>query len=362
MVFINGGAFDVGASSRAVFIWGRASRPKGLAMVVVINYRLGALGFLSGGTGPDAIVPNLGLQDQQLAMRWVHDNAAVFGGDPERITLFGESAGPMSIGAHLASPSSAPLFRGAIMESNPYGIPFKNPDQAQAVRTLFDNTSVVQGCPATEPPGTIACLKALTWQQVLAAQDEVSTADLVFSGAMTGLLAWAPVVDGTLVPVQPNEAQITKPVIAGTNLDEGTLFVPFTSPLSPSTYQLYLSRIFPAEYSQILALPRYAPIPVDNRPQIANIVTDYLFVCPNRHVLAASTGPAYAYKFARRPSFAVWPGAATGCQPKADGGEGRVCHSFELPYVFRNAIAVTPPPRRPVACRPETVSPPPSVL
>ena len=199
-------------------------------------------------------------------MRWVHDNAAAFGGDPERITLFGESAGAMSIGAHLASPSSAPLFRGAIMESNPYGIPFKNPDQAQAVRTLVDNTSVVQGCPATVPPGSMARLKALTWQQVLAAQYEVSRADLAFSGAMTGLLAWAPVVDGTLVPVQPNEAQITKSVIAGTNLDEGTLFVPFTAPLSPSNYQLYLSRIFPAESSQMLALPRYAlGLPADGR-------------------------------------------------------------------------------------------------
>ena len=76
-------------------------------MVLVMNYRLGTLGFRSGGTGPDAIAPNLGLQDQQLAMRWVHDNAAVFGGDPERITLFGESAGAMSIGAHLASTSGA---------------------------------------------------------------------------------------------------------------------------------------------------------------------------------------------------------------------------------------------------------------
>jgi carboxylesterase type B len=152
MLFIHGGGFNEGASSQAVFMGTRLAA-KGQAMIVTINYRLGVLGSLGGGTGIDQISPNLGLGDQQLAMSWVHDNAAAFGGNPARITLFGESAGAMSIGAHLSSASSAPLFHSAIMESNPYGIPFKNAEQGNELRDLFDSTPIVQGCPATTPRG-----------------------------------------------------------------------------------------------------------------------------------------------------------------------------------------------------------------
>ncbi|MFO1417970.1 MAG: carboxylesterase family protein [Methylotetracoccus sp.] len=352
LVFIHGGGFQEGASSQAVFMGTRLAAI-GQAVIVTINYRLGALGFLTGGTGPNQITPNLGLADQRLAIQWVHDNASAFGGDPSRITLFGESAGAMSIGIHLTAPAVQGLFNSAIMESNPYGLPYKTADQANAVRTLFNNSDAVTGgctSPAA-PPGSLACLKSLTWQQIVAAQGQITFASQLpaMQGQFSALLTWNPQVDGNLVPVQPNEAVIKKPVIAGTNLNEGALFITLPLPLQPGGpgkpggYWFYLTRLFGEDTAaDIIKLPRYAPNPTDNRPELARIVTDYLFTCATRHVMSSATNRNFAYLFSHRPSFAVWPGSAIPlpCQPVADGGQGQVCHSFEMPYVFRNPIAV----------------------
>ena len=87
----------------------------GQVIVVVIQYRLGALGFLT--SGDDVLPGNLGLWDQQLALRWVKDNIRAFGGDPDTVTIFGESAGSMSVGAHVLSPQSRGLFKRGIMQS-----------------------------------------------------------------------------------------------------------------------------------------------------------------------------------------------------------------------------------------------------
>ena len=84
-------------------------------IVVVIQYRLGALGFLT--SGDDVLPGNLGLWDQHLALRWVKDNIRAFGGDPDSVTIFGESAGSMSVGAHVMSPHSRGLFKRGIMQS-----------------------------------------------------------------------------------------------------------------------------------------------------------------------------------------------------------------------------------------------------
>jgi carboxylesterase type B len=137
MVFLHGGAFVLGSSSARIND-GRNLAAYGDVVVVSLNYRLGALGFLAGGSGVDQLEGNYGFRDQQLALGWVRSNIGRFGGDPDAITLFGESAGAMSVGAHLVAPGSADLFRAAIMQSNPYGIRFKSPAEAGAVRRAFD--------------------------------------------------------------------------------------------------------------------------------------------------------------------------------------------------------------------------------
>ena len=122
MVFIHGGYFVFGAGSLPLYD-GSYLAASGDVVVVTLNYRLGALGFLAvpelGLTG------NYGILDQRLALRWVAENIAAFGGDPRKVTIFGESAGAMSVGLHLFSiPANRDRFRAAIMESNPLAIPY----------------------------------------------------------------------------------------------------------------------------------------------------------------------------------------------------------------------------------------------
>src|SRR5262245_53355247 len=122
MVFIHGGFFVFGAGSLPLHD-GSYLAASGNVVVVTLNYRLGALGFLAvpelGLTG------NYGILDQREALRWVAENIAAFGGDPGKVTIFGESAGAMSVGLHLFSiPADRGRFRAAIMESNPLAIPY----------------------------------------------------------------------------------------------------------------------------------------------------------------------------------------------------------------------------------------------
>jgi len=122
LVFIHGGYFVFGAGSLPSYDGGYLAA-SGNVVVVTLNYRLGALGFLAvpelGLTG------NYGILDQRQALGWVAENIAAFGGDPSKVTIFGESAGAMSVGLHLFSiPADRGLFRAAIMESNPLALPY----------------------------------------------------------------------------------------------------------------------------------------------------------------------------------------------------------------------------------------------
>ena len=117
MVWIHGGGFVNGSSD---IYHARSLAAKGHIVVVTINYRLGALGFLAHPSlGPPDAVGNYGLADQQAALRWVRDHIADFGGDPRKVTIAGESAGGMSVCDHLVAPGSAGLFRAAIIQSAP---------------------------------------------------------------------------------------------------------------------------------------------------------------------------------------------------------------------------------------------------
>ena len=117
MVWIHGGSFTGGSGKIYDARW-LVSR--GDIVVVTINYRLGTLGFLAHpALGPPGDVGNYGLQDQQAALRWVRDNIANFGGDPNKVTVAGESAGGMSVCDHLVAPGSEGLFRAAIIQSAP---------------------------------------------------------------------------------------------------------------------------------------------------------------------------------------------------------------------------------------------------
>ena len=115
-VWIYGGGFSSGSSALDIYD-GSLLSVKGDVIVVSMQYRVGPLGFLALGGTVAGASGNAGLLDQQMALRWVHDNIAAFGGDPQRVTLSGESAGSASVSYHLLSPGSQDLFRSAILMS-----------------------------------------------------------------------------------------------------------------------------------------------------------------------------------------------------------------------------------------------------
>jgi para-nitrobenzyl esterase len=189
--------------------------------VVTINYRLGALGFLSweglceGDSRPPA---NVGLRDQIAALEWVRDNIDRFGGDPENVTLFGESAGAMSAGTLLGVPSAKGLFHRAILQSGA-AHNVSNPNVAAHVSEHFASTLALTGPPEKE-------LVDLPVTKLMAAQARTSAR----IGLADGVMAWQPCIDGDLVPEQPlhaiaNGRGADVPLLVGSNRDEYKLFM-----------------------------------------------------------------------------------------------------------------------------------------
>jgi para-nitrobenzyl esterase len=228
MVWLHGGAYTFGSSSQPIYD-GAALVRSGGVVVVTVNYRIGALGFLdlSSFSTPDVRFDgNLALKDILLALRWVHENIASFGGDPGRVTVFGESAGGGLVTTLLATPSAAGLFHRAIAESSP-ATSMYGPARAREVGEQF----------LRETRADAASVRALP-------ADEVVRATMaVFAAVPTdapGTLAFAPVIDGELVPEAP--ASVLKagrglpvPLLIGTNRDEASFFRFMKSPLMPVT-------------------------------------------------------------------------------------------------------------------------------
>ncbi len=219
MVWIHGGAYNMGSGSSAMHP-GHTLPQKGDVVFVSINYRLGPLGFLylkqaTGGQIPDS--GNEGLLDQIAALRWIRENIAAFGGDPANVTVFGESAGAMSIGCLLAMPQARGLFQKAILQSG-----------ASTVRTLPEAISTA------EQYLSILGLNGSQWSQLLALPADHFIAGLkILSGPSLWSLSKGaqlePVIEGQSLPELPLDAiakgsakEIT--VMAGSTLDEATIF------------------------------------------------------------------------------------------------------------------------------------------
>jgi para-nitrobenzyl esterase len=220
MFWIHGGAFILGSGSTPIYQGTRLAR-RGDVVVVTINYRLGALGFLSwdgicpGGGGPPA---NLGTRDQIAALEWVRDNISKFGGDPGNVTVFGESAGAMSTGTLLGTPAARGLFHKAILQSGA-AHNVSQRDVAARVGQQFLDYLEVSGDPVKE-------LLEVPVTQLMRAQAR-TTARV---GLEDGIMAWQPCVDDDLIPEQPLEAigrgvAADIPVLIGTNRDEFKLFM-----------------------------------------------------------------------------------------------------------------------------------------
>lgn len=328
MVWIYGGSFTSGANQYPIYQGGYVATQEDVVLVM-LNYRIGALGFLAGIEG---LTGNQGLKDQQLALQWVRDNIAGFGGDPDRVTIFGESAGAMSVGLHeLSIPSSDGLFRAAIQQSNPMGVPYKSLAQAAPAGALFAQKV---GCAGQG----LACLQQVPVEDVLTEQSNVSLQLLSLLGSrLAGFLVFAPVVDGDFVAADPTVAAtasgVPLPTVMGSNAADGTVFVAgILSELGQTTlketeYLTILTLLFGADNVPGI-VARYGSNPTgDNASNLSSITTDYLFGCPNRYVARTARSDMYVYRF-DETSLNVWTDV-----PACDG---QACHADDVPFTFHS--------------------------
>lgn len=335
MVWIPGGGFVQGAGSDY-----DATRlaTQGHVVVVTVNYRLGALGFLALPQlrRHNADSGNYGLSDQQAALRWVRDNITVFGGDPHNVTVFGQSGGAYSVCAHLAAPGSRGLFTRAIIQSGPCGNSFVTARTAEA---RGEKAAAELGC--SQPATVVACLRSKPAASLVPlGADRVFTA----TGAI-GDLPWMPVAGTPVLPVQPLTAlrsgtAARVPLMQGSTTDELRPFVAlqFTPPsqkVTAQTYRTLVSQVFGRRASAVLA--RY---PASRYPTpgiaLATVLTDWgrkFGACP---VLPADDAAArhnrvYAYEWAQ-DSGQTLAGLPLGAP-----------HGGELPYLFDTTFTQEPP-------------------
>ena len=338
MVWLHGGAFLFGSGGDKWYA-GDTLAKRGF-VIVTINYRLGAFGFFAHPAldTEDPAYPtsgNYGLEDQRAALQWVQKNIAAFGGDPKRVTLFGESAGGFSTCVQYLSSRTKGLFQAAISESGLCGSPVLAVPHATAQSEGLDLAGQL-GC-AGSGADALTCLRAVSTKDLLAKTGLPMPATQAPGGPFyqTSLLPNAlPNVDGFVIaqPLADLAAAggyAPRPLLLGTNQDEGTLFHSslFAMPVADETaYRAALAvRFGSANVDAIVANYPVASFPSATRA-LAEVTGDAFFVCPTRRfarAVAAAGAPVFKYTFAHAPT-----------QPLFD--DLGVFHSSELPFVFGN--------------------------
>lgn len=216
MVFIHGGSLILG-SGHDFPIDPVPLAAIGDVIVVTLNYRLNIFGFFT--SGDDAIPANLGLRDQRLALQWVNENIEVFGGDPGKVTVFGESSGSASVAWHVVVEESRKYFQRAIMQSGTPYAPWANVLSDDEIGEAFPFIAGLGGC-AGDTATIAECLKAKSVEELLTIH---GTVDAILAGAPI----WVPANDGDFFPTDaysaiPSGDYSGIEVIVGTMEDEGT--------------------------------------------------------------------------------------------------------------------------------------------
>jgi para-nitrobenzyl esterase len=324
MVWIHGGAFSIGSGSTPTY-QGEALAKNGDIVLVSFNYRLGLLGFLNLNKITAGKIPalgNEGLLDQMAALRWVKGNIAAFGGDPDNVTIFGESAGGMSVACLMCMPAAAGLFHKAIIESAVGAIARPLEDSVGTTEVFLKSVG--------SNSSDIARLRALPVEKILAAQQTVA----IETGR--GEAPCIPVVDGKVLPVMPLEAfaegQTTAvPLLIGSNRDEQKFFSIMDRnavKMDNASLLARLSNFVTAgkapgiieKYRQLRTAGGLAVTPYD---LFSAITTDLKFRMIAQHIAAchySNGSPVYHYLF-------TWE------SPAAHGALGS-CHVLEVGFVF----------------------------
>ncbi|WP_298165721.1 carboxylesterase family protein [Novosphingobium sp.] len=338
LVWLHGGAFVGGAAS----LYRLDRLAQGLdAVIVSVNYRLGVFGFMAPPAGTTGAGHVLGLEDQRLALRWVKANIAAFGGDPENITLAGESAGAASVCMHLQAPEQTKgLFHRAIIQSASCSTPLRTLPQAEAFAAKVAREA---GCP------DLACLKAIDPQALIAAGAKAASGELV---------AFAPFTGG---PTQPSATMaalqsgqfLRVPVLNGFTRDEMRLYVGYDvqggAKVTPETYPTAVRALYGDKADKVLA--RYPLKPGEHPAEtLGSLMTDFMPGLGITHCLEIESGrllaahtPVFQWEYADRT--APSRGVSIPISPEPGFNLGAV-HSAELNALFpnfSNTAAMTAP-------------------
>jgi para-nitrobenzyl esterase len=330
MVWLHGGAYIIGSASQPLYD-GRVLAAGGDVIVVTLNYRLGAFGFLDlseFSSRRRRFDSNLGLRDVLAALRWVHDNIAAFGGDPDCVTIFGESAGAGIITTLLTSPAAEGLFTAAIAQSSPATSVYDVSRAQKTTRRVLDRLGL--------ETSDIDRLPQVPAELIVAASTDVFYEVPVSN---PGTLAFAPLVDGDLVPDYPVKRtregrSHPVPLIIGTNKHEAALFKWMKSPLMPITPEA-----INAMFTEIAAEQPNLQLPSDDDMVAAyaglrgkargmGVARDLGFRMPSVWLAEghSAVAPVYLYRFDyATPMLRLLRIAAA--------------HATELPFVWGNLIS-----------------------
>lgn len=332
LVWIYGGGFTSGSNRELAYDGQILSEMTG-AVVVNLNYRLGPFGALAL-PALEAEDPNhpstgaYGLEDQRAALQWVQKNIAAFGGDPNRVMLFGESAGGISTCMHLASPQSKGLFQAAVVESGPCNIATPK-DTALAQGEQF---ATALGCNGA--PDVLTCLRGKTPDEIVNALP--LSPDIIFGDGAT----WNPAIDGWNLPDRPinmlEAGNFNKvPTIVGANADEASLFfyLAKTNVATDEEFEVLAEKLVPGHGKDVAA--RYSSAKFGTAQEAAlAAVGDAGFVCPARRAaraVAKSGTAAYRYHFTYAPPGGLF-------------GDLGAFHAAEIKFVFGIPSQLVPQP------------------
>ncbi|MDQ0492850.1 carboxylesterase/lipase family protein [Paenibacillus brasilensis] len=285
MVWIHGGAFVTGSGIIPLYDGARMAQ-KGDVVVVTMNYRLGPLGFLHLTPRGEGLTSNAGLLDQIAALEWIRDHIAAFGGNPNEVTVFGESSGAMSIAALLAMPAAEGLFQRAVLQSGASQV--LPTSQAEQVTAMYLQQLGVD----TQHPERLFTLPTDALMLAMAKTHEVLRPGMA--------MIYQPVVDGVTLPDVPLSAiaqgsakQVS--VLIGTNLHEGDYFIRKESHLMDKTAA---SQALEMMTGMPDAAELTEPFPVTIEDQ-AQMLTDLIFWRPALALAAAQSAyaPVWMYRF-----------------------------------------------------------------
>lgn len=339
-VRIHGGGFIQGTGNGASYD-GRPIAAQSNVVFVAMNYRLNAFGFLS--TGEQEMIGNYGLWDQQMSLKWIKDNIAAFGGDPNNITIMGQSAGGASVGFHLIAEQSWDFFDRAILMSGTMMAPWGLEMDAEKARNDAFLVGRLAGCgEATNSGELLTCLRNVDEQRLAGA------ANLAL-GTTTNVIPLVPTIDGEFITDDPrhlleqNKFKMCD-IMTGNTKDDGSLVAMRAYPLQIpraqpfSDYETFLDRVarFTYTYTNDVIVNSIAQEYVDwenfDDPEAnyfykyIELITDEAFHCPSEHAarayaLSGNGVYRYYFNFLRAGTFQIPPWYGVG-------------HSNDLQYVF----------------------------